>query len=108
MKTMYELIDGIPVSVERGVALLDKEVPFWREMVDWERLDVQSGNDCLGGQIGSQFGYDYIDFCELKLGLDRLSARCEHGFTCDSPIVAVKSFHDCFYQMLTLEWKKYR
>jgi hypothetical protein len=55
--------DAPDVRVARGVALLDKRVPRWRDWIDADRLDVQSPRCILGQLYGA-----YIDG-HIALGL---------------------------------------
>lgn len=83
-------------AVRNGIALLDREVPHWRGLIDWDRLDMTSSYDCILGQIfhddaggsyGSFYsGYDYA--CEkfdmqpcqcCKVGREHLAV--DYGFT---------------------------
>jgi hypothetical protein len=37
--------------VARGAALLDAQVPNWRDRIDVDRLNMRSGEDCVLGQL---------------------------------------------------------
>jgi hypothetical protein len=83
-------------AVRNGIALLDREVPHWRGLIDWDQLDMTSSHDCILGQIfhddaagnSSSFysGYDYA--CEkfdmqpchcCEVGREHIAA--DYGFT---------------------------
>lgn len=57
-------------NVLRGIELLDRQVPDWRDRIDWERLDTGTCTLCIMGQL---FG-DYSD------GLKRLDLSYEASF----------------------------
>jgi hypothetical protein len=37
--------------VARGAALLDEQVPNWRDRIDVDRLNMRSGENCVLGQL---------------------------------------------------------
>jgi len=41
--------------VQRGTELLDLRVPDWRDMIEWDRLDMQSPLHCILGQIAGRY-----------------------------------------------------
>lgn len=62
--------------VKRGAALLDLKVPGWRHMIDDQRLNMSSTEDCILGQLFDQYirGIDFLGLDEAY-GEDR-----DHGF----------------------------
>lgn len=63
-------------AVARGAALLDEEIPGWREVIQIERLDM---GDCWLCVLGQYFG-DFIDGC-IGLGIEDDSTLASHyGF----------------------------
>jgi hypothetical protein len=70
--------------VARGVALLDEQVPDWRERVVVDGLDMLDGTACIVGQI--QRSFDLEDWSPWHHGLERLglvtdsSDPHDHGF----------------------------
>jgi len=59
-----EVHDNIERSVKRGVRLLDRKVPDWREEIVTGELDMASGQACILGQVfmdkinGFRTGYE--------------------------------------------------
>jgi len=41
--------------VQRGTELLDLRVQGWRDMIEWDRLDMQSPLHCILGQITGRY-----------------------------------------------------
>jgi hypothetical protein len=44
----------ISATARRGAKLLDKEMPGWHDKIDVGRLDMQSGCNCVYGQLGTE------------------------------------------------------
>jgi hypothetical protein len=72
-------------EVARGIALLDKRTPGWRERLDPDRLAIASCEDCVLGQL---YG-DYFDGREALHGnmplVDAFDWAVDHGFTSENP-----------------------
>lgn len=77
-------------NVLRGIELLDRQVPGWRDRIDWDRLEMDSCYDCILGQL-----FDF--YCT---GLDELGliAGIPDGFDAD--------FTTCDYGELTELWRQ--
>ena len=69
----------ITERVERGAALLDEKMPGWWQRVDLGRLDIESGCNCVIGQLGS--------YPETSEGFGLLSSLDDftHGFDGGEP-----------------------
>lgn len=42
--------------VLKGIQLLDTKIPGWRELVDFDKLDLLNANMCILGQVYGDFG----------------------------------------------------
>ncbi len=62
-------------NVLRGVALLDEEVPDWREKINSNELDMDKYGWCILGQL---FGFYDIGLRQLKIASRAKSI--EYGF----------------------------
>lgn len=84
------------IEVDRGVALLDKHNPGWREKIDREKLDLNDFWNCILGQL-----YGVMDDGMNELfgeGQWRDNDAVAHGFWLNT----AKRYD---YPGLTSEWK---
>ncbi len=69
--------------VARGAAMLDDRWPGWRDLIDWDRLDVASVDDCILGQLAEHERTGSWAFLAEIRGLENV-ADCgiaeAHGF----------------------------
>lgn len=70
----------LEARVERGAALLDREMPGWWERIDVVRLDVREPCRCIGGQLGSGEYGRYSRLMKQLFGDSACAAVAEHGF----------------------------
>jgi hypothetical protein len=79
-----DLADTPEVRVARGVALLDREVPDWRDRIDTDDLVMIDGDRCVVGQIERSLNPS-VEWA-WSTGLDRLGLDMysidphDHGF----------------------------
>lgn len=59
-------------KVLRGIELLDREVPDWREKIDWDRLNMADCFRCILGQLFGEYaeGVDYLKITGAVHGFD--------------------------------------
>lgn len=82
--------------VNKGIGLLNKEYPNWKEKINWDKLDMYSPKYCILGQLYE----DYI------LGLDTLKLfDSNKGFYEDQKYGFSLSSTGETYQQLTNYWK---
>lgn len=92
--------------VKRGVDLLDREIPNWRDKIDVEILNLRNTKKCIIGQLYPDNTFD--DALEF-IGIDWRIAG-EYGFDVPLDIEIEKPLCyniEAVYNELTLEWKKY-
>lgn len=82
-KHIFELIEegsvklsDVTERVDRGVHALDSTVPNWRRLVDTDRLDIDSAQQCVLAQVF----YSYNVGLTLMLEMDRNFDATEFGF----------------------------
>lgn len=69
-------------EVKRGIKLLDRVRPGWRQKIDPLRLDMDRGCDCILGQIEGHY-YDALsNWPELN---NRVESAAEYGFSVVPP-----------------------
>lgn len=83
---MSEEID-YAARVQRGAALLDEKWPTWAQDIDLEKLDIQSGRNCVTAQfaqreLGGTYWFDALDHLGLTEGDD--GSYISHGFNAES------------------------
>lgn len=83
----------IRARVQKGVALLDKEVPDWKERIDPGTLNVAASNSCILGQL---FGDYFVGVAKLGLSGTQTRALGFYNITDE----AIQE-----YQKLTKEWR---
>lgn len=91
----------IPERVAKGAALLDEKLPGWVDRIDLDRLNVQSGCDCiLGQEFSGSATEDAPGFVIGLFGLfgGELTEAMLHGFT-------IGGGYDTF-PALTREWRR--
>jgi len=89
-------------QVNRGVALLDKKVPEWRDRVDWPTLNMAMCEDCIGGQIAGTF-FRFIDeFIPRSKEKGKLDQATWYGFDTEW-----RAGERC-YAGLQREWLRYK
>ncbi|WP_434439738.1 hypothetical protein [Lentzea sp. E54] len=74
--------DTVTERVARGVALLDEKQPRWHDRIELSRLDMESGDACILGQL---YWNPTLDL-GYSLGLDALDIwgrSSAHGFNDD-------------------------
>lgn len=49
--TDYEIDPAVYQAVDRGIKLLDRTIPNWREKIDLTDLDLASSQHCVLGQV---------------------------------------------------------
>lgn len=82
-------------SIRKGVAVLDKVLPDWRERINLDRLNVANYNLCVLGQVFGSYT-EGLDVLRGPLWAGRCAFAEEHGFSEKYVDVAV----------LTAEWKQ--
>jgi len=95
---MTKDVDAFKVAkaVEKGVEWLDKVMPNWRNVVDWDRLNMQDSAKCILGQTRgyratlNEHGHDGGRWAE------------EHGFFTPAKGESTKAK----YHELELLWQK--
>lgn len=81
-------------NVLRGIELLDRQVPGWRDRIDWDRLDMMYGaNRCILAQLFGSYG----------LGRDRLNVLNYYYYGFDVPQMK-PTLND--YNQLTELWRQ--
>jgi len=94
--------DELQQRVQRGMTLLDKEYPGWREKINLAYLDLSSGCDCVLGQV---YGHYIEGSHEIGLVMtdeeepytpEEAAALDSHGFNSPS----------CSCEELTEAWKQ--
>ena len=101
--------------VRAGIEYLDKTVPQWRRLVDVERLDIESTDDCVLGQVYAEYAenelfkffshyYNYeqtfrsgYDYWTRRVGSDELAKELGFAGTYGSDGVG--------HEYLTVAWK---
>lgn len=85
------------IQIDRGCALLDRELPEWRSLVDQDKFDMKKNDSCILAQL---FG-DYMTGLD-KLGVPRYTTDdVDCGF--DIPKHKISNSE---YDYLTDEWKR--
>lgn len=90
--------------VRRGIALLDRECPEWRDKIRIERLDLSNSCQCILGQV-----YNYFDQGIEAIGLVSLLDDEDDGhYTLEEEIALTShGFYGPLYEYgeLTEVWK---
>lgn len=100
--------------VSAGIALLNKEVPGWRNMLDVDALDVGSDHNCVLGQLfaGSDGLHGYTAGCEaLRLNATNyprsvLTQASVYGFNLAYDDIADFATAEVEWTALQQEWER--
>lgn len=86
--TVTEATETDRARVRSGVDLLDlRGPPDWRSRIDPDRLNVDSGRDCVLGQVYGTY-WSGLRYLELSDGRG-FGMHCEHheGEPCNAPVL---------------------
>lgn len=86
-------------KIRRGIKLLDRTIPKWRQLVDIDKLDLSNIKCCPGGQVFGNF-----DNCLEVLNLYEDEAD-DHGFMILDLELGDKRYNS-EYAKLTQLWKE--
>ena len=108
--TERETLAPIPDRVEAGVRLLDQVIPGWWRRIDLEWLDLNSGCDCVLGQLFSHAaGCDepYVTglaALDLDAGYSEIDDAARCGFHVTVDVAPDIDLADDEYDRLTAAW----
>lgn len=71
-------MDGFKKEVAAGIALLDKEIPEWRDRINWDSLDMHSCTSCILGQVFNDYSVGIKYF--MRKITDWLTLTYDCGF----------------------------
>jgi len=89
--------------VEAGARLLDRMMPSWEELIDLDKLHINSGTDCILGQLfgGFERGLEPLGLPSYRIpGSKYEQAAKHHGFW-----PAIKLDHTDDGGQLTYAWR---
>lgn len=96
--------------VAKGIALFDEKIPDWPRRVNRDRVDIQSGTDCVTAQLSGSNSFSVgMLMLGLKDGLKNSGSYTLHGFnaeTEDAPGMPPGYDQDEAYLILNRIWKR--
>lgn len=86
-------------EIDRGVRLLDRRRPAWLKRINLKTLDMESGTDCILGQIWGHFARAIYRFGWIGYRFGWIGSGRKYGFLSALP----GSFED---DDITQAWKR--
>lgn len=83
-------------NVLRGIELLDRQVPGWRDRIDWDKLDMTNCYKCILGQL----------FGEYSEGVEELGALPGSHYGFDAPPYLGSGITSKYFTELAELWRQ--
>jgi hypothetical protein len=78
--------------VDRGVAWLNRNKPHWLSLIDFDKLNIDSDEDCILGQVVGGYCRACYHYTELAYTEDRV----ELGFTACDCNYSCRELEECW------------
>lgn len=83
-------------NVLRGIELLDRQVPGWRDRIDWDKLDMANCYRCILGQL----------FGKYSEGVEELGVLSGTHYGFDAPPCLTSGVTSEYFTELAHFWRQ--